>query len=114
MLSEKACRDEVWRRAGDRCRCSGDVLERNSQYSSLRGEVHHLKGRNVRPDWKRDPDHQILLSKYLHLLATGVWGGRLLRLFDPDDPEMPATDATKPILFVRKDKNGVVLWTKIR
>lgn len=89
-------------------------MERNSPYVSLQGDVHHLKGRNVMPEWKRDPDHQILLSRYLHRLVTGDWGGRLLRLYDAADPEMPATDATKPILFVRKDKNGVILWTKIR
>lgn len=110
MLSEQACRDRVWERDESKDRATGVLLDR----ASGQGQVHHLKGRRVMPEWVRDPDHQVLLSVEHHRLATGVWGGRLLQLRDPDHPNLPATDATKPILFIRVDKHGLELWRRIR
>lgn len=113
-MTEDACRQLVWQREGSRDRATGQLLERTHDDPRYRGEVHHLRGRRVRPEWARDPDHQILLSAANHRLATGVWGGKLLKLRDPDNPDQPATDATKPILFIRVDPCGRELWRRLR
>jgi len=65
------------------------------------------------PEWKRDPTRIVLLSVEAHRLCTGVWGGKLLLLRDPDHPTEPASDATKPILFIRVDRRGTELWKRI-
>lgn len=111
-LSPKAFRDRVWRRDRSRSRASGLRLERGHSSMTLRGEVCHLKGRRVRPEWLTDPDHAILLSAFEHWLSDGR-GGRLLRFYDPQTSE-PATDATKPISFVLRDRQGKVLWSRVR
>ncbi len=113
-MTAQQCRAAVWARDDGRDRASGHLLARWSLFASLQGEVHHLKGRRVKPEWKTDPDHQILLSRENHRLATGVWGGKLLTCWDPEDPTQPATDATRPILFIRRDAKGVELWRTIR
>lgn len=78
------------------------------------GVVHHLCGRRVRPEWRNDPTHQILISQELHELTHGVWGGKLLLMLDPDDPTQPAVDALRPILFIRRERSGQELWRHIR
>ena len=110
MLSEQACRDRVWERDESKCRATGQWLNRQNGD----GEVHHLRGRNVMPEWKRLPEKQILLGREMHRLATGVIGGKLLLLRDPDHPTEPASDATKPILFIRVDRRGSELWRRVR
>lgn len=114
MPSPAKCREIVWERDQRTCRCCGDPVEPDGFRPQFIGQVHHLKGRRVAPEWKTDPDRQILVCLWSHRLITGVWGGKLIRLMDPDDPTMPAVDATKKILWVRKDKNGVELWRMIR
>ena len=115
-MTEAQCRAIVWDRDEGKDRATGIPVYRAHECLNLQhlGEVHHLKGRRVMPEWKKDPDRQVLLSHAHHELATGTWGGKLLKLLDPDDPTMPATDARKPILFVRVDKHGTELWRTIR
>lgn len=80
----------------------------------MRGEVHHLRGRRVAPEWKFDPHRQILLSLEMHRFATGVWGGKLLKVLDAEDPTQAATDARLLILFIRSDPRGHEVWRHIR
>ncbi len=104
----------MWERDGWLDRATGQPVSHDGFNADHLGEVHHLAGRRVRPEWVLDSDRQVLLSRSMHCLATGVWGGRLLKLLDPEDPTQKATDATKPILFVRVDPKGVELWRTIR
>ena len=111
-LSPEAFRDAVWLRDHGRSRASGLQLFRNHDSMTLRGEVCHLKGRRVMPEWATDPARALLLSGHEHWLSDGR-GGRLLRLYDPETMD-PATDASKPILFVLKDRHGRVVWERTR
>ncbi len=113
-VTEATCRALVWKRDQDKDRATGQELFHEHHDPRFRGEVHHLSGRRVRPEWVTDPNRQVLLSVENHKLATGVWGGKLLVLLDSDDPTSPATDATKPIVFVRKERRGRELWRTIR
>jgi hypothetical protein len=109
-LSAAKMRAEVWKRHGGRDRATGELLNRTDTNWATLGEVCHLKGRRVMPEWLTDPDHAILLSKVNHILSDGR-GGYLLKMLDPTTGE-PATDATQPIRFVWVMKNGTVLWER--
>ena len=75
------------------------------------GEVAHLYGRNVRPEWATDPDRALLLSRTMHILSDGR-GGYLLKMTDSETGER-ADDASKPIRFTLYDRAGWILWTRI-
>jgi len=62
------------------------------------------------PEWLTDPDHAILLSAENHWWSDGR-GGYLLKMLDPKTGE-PATDATKPIRFIRSTRSGQILWQR--
>ena len=112
-LTAEAFRDEVWRRAAGRSRLTGNRLFRRRDVPTIsRGEVCHLKCRRVRPEWITDPNHAILLSAEEHRLSDHR-GGRLLWILDPETKD-PATDATKPILFVMRTVDGRILWERLR
>jgi hypothetical protein len=108
----KAFRDAVWERAAGRDSATGQTLKRHTGDFGEWGEVHHLKGRNVRPEWAFEPIHAVLLSAANHRLADARGGYRL----KPTDPETgdPAVDASKPIRWTLYDKAGNVEWSRIR
>jgi len=64
------------------------------------------------PEWKTDPLRALLMSGHEHWLSDAR-GGNLLKLYDEQTGE-PATDASKPILFVLSDRQGKVVWTRVR
>jgi hypothetical protein len=77
----------VNRRDENKSRVTGIHLQPSSPDSRVRREHHHLKGRNVRPDWREDPARIILVSKFEHDLLTS---GAL---------EHEGDDATKRVVF---------------
>jgi 5-methylcytosine-specific restriction endonuclease McrA len=109
---EKAMRDQVWERDKGRCRACGAVLSRDIDApAARRGEVAHLRPRNVMPEWKLDELRAILMSASHHALSDAR-GGYRLKLTDPETGE-PATDASKPIRFVCSDLKGNIQWTRV-
>lgn len=54
----------------DICRATGVPLSPRVSDSRHRREHHHLQGRNVRPEWVRDPKRIILVSRKAHKLLT--------------------------------------------
>lgn len=108
----KRFREMVWTRDGGRDRATGQLLVLGSPIHVLRGEVHHLMGRNVRPEWELEPTRAVLLSAFNHELADGR-GGYRLKATDPETGEK-ATDASKPIRWTLYDKQGNVEWSRIR
>ncbi len=63
-------RKAVWTRATvdglPRCEHCGRVVRHTMDLSVERGEVHHLHGRNVRPEDKYNPDAAVLLCAACH------------------------------------------------
>lgn len=112
---DKAFRDAVWARDAGRDRATGAPLVKALPNSDVpaerRGEVCHLRGRRVMPEWRYDPARAILLSAQHHELSDAR-GGRLLRIVDAKG--LPATDATKPLTFIRLDRAGRELWRRTR
>lgn len=108
---DRAFRAEVWRVDRSRCRATGVVLERVHVDPLRRGQVAHLRGRNVAPAQRTDVSNAVLMSDAMHVLSDHR-GGRLLKLTDPETGE-PATDASKPIRFTLYDRAGAVLWTRV-
>ena len=101
--AEDRCRDAVWKREKNLDRATGKLLTRSDVDPDKRGEVCHLKGRRVKPEWRLDPHHQILLSATNHQLSDAR-GGKLLQIL--------GTDALKALTFIRRDKTGKVLWRR--
>jgi hypothetical protein len=101
---EEAFRKEVWRLHANLDRATGQYLKKQAIDPEQRGEVAHLKGRRVRPEWKTDPQRAILLSAFHHALShrVGLTGRKLL--------EFIGTDSRKPITFIRRDLYGTELW----
>lgn len=62
---------EVDRRDGNLSRVSGCYLLASSADNRQRREHHHLRGRNVRPDWKYAPERILLCSSFEHGLLEG-------------------------------------------
>jgi hypothetical protein len=108
----KAFREMVWTRDGGRDRATGELVVLGSPLSFLRGEVHHLKGRNVMPEWKYEPMRAVLLSASNHELADAR-GGYRLKATDPETGD-PAVDASKPMRWTLYDTAGQVQWTRVR
>jgi hypothetical protein len=77
----------VNRRDDNHSRVSGCLLLPESADPRQRREHHHLKGRNVRPDWKTDPKRIVLVSAFEHGLLTS---GAL---------EHEGDDASKRVVF---------------
>lgn len=74
-------------READVCQVSGVKLSAASRDEKRRREHHHLKGRNVKPEWVYEPKRIVLVSAYIHKLLQGK-----VILVD-------GTDATKPPTF---------------
>jgi hypothetical protein len=116
-LSPEEFRRQVWIREGGRDRCSGQPVSNvATDYDSL-GDVCHLKGRRVMPEWLTDPRRAVLMSRSNHILSDAR-GGYRLKLTDPETGES-ATDAgivgePKPIRFTLHDSKGKVLWSRVR
>lgn len=90
-LSEKKALDAAYRaterRDGNVCRVTGEpVSPQAKEYKHLR-EHHHLRGRNVKPEWKFDASRIIVVSKLAHDLITAGW------------IDVEGDDATKRIVF---------------
>lgn len=74
-------------READTCQVSGVKLSPASRDEKRRREHHHLKGRNVKPEWVYDAKRIVLVSAHVHKLLQGK-----VILVD-------GTDATKPVVF---------------
>ena len=110
-LTPAEFRAAVWARDGGRDRATGQSVSKSDCSWDRLGEVAHLYGRNVRPEWATDPDRALLLSHVMHILSDGR-GGYRLKLYDPLTGER-ATDASKPIEFTLYDRAGRILWNRI-
>jgi hypothetical protein len=62
--------DAVNRRDGGRCRVTGVTLSGFSMDDKRRREHHHLRGRNVKPEWATQAKRIVLVSAYVHRLIT--------------------------------------------
>jgi hypothetical protein len=112
-LTPAEFRKRVWVRDAGRDRCTGEPLSNTADSWDTLGDVCHLKGRRVMPEWVTDPARAILLSRTNHILSDHR-GGYRLKLTDPETGE-PATDATKKIKFtLYASDQKTVLWTRIR
>lgn len=63
-------RRRVWSRDKGRCRVCRRVVKRTLGLDPLRGEVHHLRGRNVAPEDRCNPSRAILVCLCDHLRLT--------------------------------------------
>src|SRR5205085_11623048 len=59
---------QVDAREGNRCQVSGVELSPKSANPKRRREHHHLKGRNVRPEWVYEAKRIGLVSAFIHEL----------------------------------------------
>ncbi len=57
-------------REDNRCQVTGVPLFAFASDHRRRREHHHLKGRNVRPEWVYKPERILLVSKHVHDLLT--------------------------------------------
>lgn len=110
-LSPKAFREAVWKRDGGKDRATGERVYASASSPIDIGQVCHLKGRRVMPEWATDPKRALLMSARNHWWSDGR-GNYRLKLTDPETGE-PATDASRPIRFTMHDKDGNVLWSRI-
>ena len=62
----KAFRAAVWKRDGGKCRICHRLVKRTLDLEPLRGEVHHLRGRNVTPADRYNVAAALLLCKTCH------------------------------------------------
>jgi hypothetical protein len=77
----------VNQRDGNKSRVTGCTLLASSPDSRQRREHNHLRGRNVRPDWKYQPERIHLCSAFEHGFITS---GAL---------QVEGDDATKRLIF---------------
>jgi len=77
----------VNKRDGNVCRATGRRLDPAAIDPADRREHHHLKGRNVRPDWRERPERICLVSALAHDLITRGWIA------------VEGVDARKPLFF---------------
>ena len=66
---KRAYRD-VEEREGNRCQVTGVTLVPKTENFNRLREHHHIRGRNVRPEWVHDPVRIVLCSKFIHDLFT--------------------------------------------
>lgn len=78
---------EVDLRDGSICWVTGRYAQAGAVDRRVRREHHHLRGRNVKPEWVTDPDRIITVVKEAHDLITS---GHIV---------VEGDDATKPIRF---------------
>jgi 5-methylcytosine-specific restriction endonuclease McrA len=64
--SEAAFRAAVWKRDGSQCRLCGRKVTRSVD-STVRGHVHHVRGRNVAPEDRYNPKAALLVCALCHL-----------------------------------------------
>ena len=69
------------------CWVTGRFLSPGAVRPEDRREHHHLKGRNVRPDWVTKPERIITVSALAHQLLEGGF------------IDVEGTDARKPMMF---------------
>jgi hypothetical protein len=81
----KAAYAEVDAREDNVCQVSGVKLSPKTDNPRRLREHHHIKGRNVKPEWVYEPKRIVLCSKFIHDLFTGK---ALL---------LESTDATQPL-----------------
>jgi hypothetical protein len=74
-------------REANTCQVSGAQLLAATKNPKRLREHHHLKGRNVKPEWVYEPRRILLVSKWIHDFLTAN-----VILVD-------GTDATKPLVF---------------
>lgn len=63
----------VNKRDGHKCRCTGEPLAWPCPDAKHRREHHHLRGRNVAPERREDPQGICLVSAFVHKLITKGW-----------------------------------------
>ena len=110
-LTPAQFRAAVWARDRGRDRATGEPVSKSDPSWDRLGEVAHLYGRNVRPEWAVDPDRAVLLSRTNHILSDGR-GGYRLKLTDPETGNR-VTDASKLIRFTMVSREGRILWTRV-
>ena len=59
-------RAAIWKRDEGKCRVCGRRVKRTLSLDPLRGEVHHVRGRNVTPENRYSVAHALLLCKSCH------------------------------------------------
>jgi len=111
LSAERHFRTQVWSLGGGLDRFTGQLLFIAHADPNKRGQVCHLKGRRVMPEWRLDPHRAILLSDTHHQLSDSR-GNNRLKITDPETGE-PASDARKPIKFTLLDKDGFVIAERI-
>ncbi len=78
---------EVDLRDASICAVTGRFTKAGAPDARVRREHHHLKGRNVRPDWVTVPKRIVTVCAEAHSLIEGGF------------IEVEGVDATKPIFF---------------
>lgn len=63
-------RSHVWSRDQGRCRVCRKAVKRTTGLDPLRGEVHHLRGRNVAPEARYDVSRAVLVCLACHVGLT--------------------------------------------
>lgn len=63
-------RAKVWSRDKGRCRVCKKAVKRTLGLDPLRGEVHHLRGRNVAPEDRHNVSRAVLVCLQHHLELT--------------------------------------------
>lgn len=78
---------EVDARDGGKCWVTGRHTRPGVVDPNVRREHHHLKGRNVKPEWRHKPERIITVCNSAHVLITAGW------------IVVEGCDARKPIRF---------------
>lgn len=98
-VSLQAAYDAVDKRDAGRCWVTGVLTETGATSAKVRRDHHHLRGRNVMPEWREDPDHIITVTRLAHKLITKGW------------IEVEGDDARQPIRFHWREDVPVKLRT---
>lgn len=83
---------EVDLRDASICAVTGRFTKAGAPDARVRREHHHLKGRNVRPDWVHVPKRIITVCAEAHALIEGGF------------IQVEGTDATKPVFYHWNEK----------
>jgi len=111
-LTPAQFRKAVWDRDQNRDRVTGEPVSNMDTCLDRLGQICHLRGRRVMPEWATDPKRALLMSARNHILSDAR-GGNRLKLTDPETGER-AEDASKKIRFTLYDSKGSVIWTRVR